>query len=57
LAWLIANMGTEMVDMAVPTLEFVEAPRNPPALAGKERGKEGNYQEDINGGLNTGMAN
>jgi hypothetical protein len=26
---LMANMGTEMVDMAVPTLEFVEAPRIP----------------------------
>jgi hypothetical protein len=27
---LMANMGTEMVDIAVPTLEFVEAPRIPP---------------------------
>jgi hypothetical protein len=53
---LMANMGTEMVDMGVPTLEFVEAPEDPPAPAGKERAS-GNYQEDINGGLDTGMAN
>jgi hypothetical protein len=37
-ATLMANMGNEMVDMAVPSLEFVEAPRIPlPPQARRER--------------------
>jgi hypothetical protein len=40
---LMANMGTAMVDMAAPTLQFVEEPpRIPPAPAGQERAS-GNY--------------
>jgi hypothetical protein len=46
-ALLMENMGTEMVNMAAPTLQYVvEPPRIPPPPTGKE-GTSGDHQEDL----------
>jgi hypothetical protein len=53
---LMQNMGTEMVNMVVPTQQLVVEPKDPRAPTGKERAS-GDHQEDLNGGLDMGMAN